>query len=70
MKAWLCLGGGGGLLYLGLLGMCRWTGCLFELLALAPATAQKGVVFKTVWTVWCCLCKRMTRIRAHHEPLT
>ena len=34
-------GGGGALPYLGVLGMCRWTGCLFEL----PALAQ-GVFFK------------------------
>ena len=27
--------GGGALPYLGVLGMCRWTGCLFELPALA-----------------------------------
>ena len=37
-------GGGGGeaLPYLGvgLLGMCRWTGCLFEFPALAPALAR------------------------------
>ena len=34
-------GGGGTSIQLGVLGMCRWTGCLFEL----PALAQ-GVFFK------------------------
>ena len=38
-------GGGGALLYLGVLGMCRWTGCFFVL----PELAQGAFLSFQLW---------------------